>query len=161
MSNDVTPAIAADLPAEVACLILPMAGQTLLAPSETVAEIILFRQPIQLANTPTWLLGEIEWRNQRVPVISYEVLNGGELSAATYSRVAIFNNTGVSDQLTFFAMPTQGAPSLSRINKDMIERSSADAKPFDLLPVTINKEEFVIPDVMAIEQAYADWLVSN
>lgn len=144
---------------EVASLLIPLAGRLLLLPTVTVAEMAPYRQPQPEANTPDWYLGVFIWREQPVPLLSFEVLNGESRPDPTsHSRVAVLNNTGVSDNLPFIALPTQGIPRLARVNAEEISTVAVeDKKPFELMHVSVAGETAVIPDVGALEKVYLDF----
>lgn len=61
----------------VSCLLLPLLGTTLVVPNVTVAEMAPMTPVQEVAGTPDWFVGFYHWRNQKVPLLSYEVLNGG------------------------------------------------------------------------------------
>jgi len=61
---------------EVPSLLIPLAHSQLLVPTVTVAEMIPFQWPDHDSEAPDWYLGNIMWREQSVPLVCYEVLNG-------------------------------------------------------------------------------------
>lgn len=144
---------------EVTSLMIPLAGRVLLVPTVTVAEMAPYSTPEPQADSPDWFLGYYRWRELRVPLLSFEVLNGDALpSPAPRSRVAVFNNTGVSNELPFIAVATQGIPKLARVSPDEIsEVEGSQKQAFDLMRVNLAGEEAVIPNVTALEKVYLDW----
>jgi chemosensory pili system protein ChpC len=146
--------------ADIPCLLLPLHGRLLLVPTVTVAEMVPMA-PYQDAeeDSPDWLLGYFQWRGQDVPLLSFERLAGeAETSVVAKGRVAVLNNTGVSDGLPFIAVPTTGIPRMSRVSpEDIKEDPDAPKKPFELMRVKIGLEEFTIPDVTALENVYLEW----
>ena len=88
-----------------------------------------------------------------------EALRGeaiGDLGPRT--RIAVFNNTGVNDDLPFFAVQTQGIPRLSRVLASIIhEVEGAQMKPFERIRVDLEGEICSIPDVGALEQVILDY----
>ena len=102
---------------EVASLLIPIQGRLLLAPNVTVAEIVPVSQVIPVADAPAWYLGNCNWREQTIPLFSFEVMNGEDKpGVASRSRFAVLNTTGVNESLPFIAILTQGLPRLgSRI----------------------------------------------
>ena len=95
-------------------------------------------------------------------MISLELLNGepaAELRAT--SRVAVFNNTGVSHDLPFIAISTDGIPKLSQVGSDDLAISERPAQPFETMRVILDGEELVIPDVTSLEQVYLNWRSGN
>lgn len=146
-------------PENIPCLMIPLAGRSLLVPTVTVAEMVSYKRPEPVEDSPEWLLGVVEWRNQRVPVLSFEVLNGeANPGVATRSRLAVFNNTGVSEDLPFIAVVSQAIPKLVRVTASDIDEADIALEPFDRMWVDVEGEQAVIPDVSALEQLYVDWL---
>lgn len=145
---------------EVASLLIPIQGRLLLAPNVTVAEIVPVSQVIPVADAPAWYLGNCSWREQTIPLLSFEVLNGEDKpGVASRSRFAVLNTTGVNESLPFIAILTQGLPRLARVTEEEItEREDADNKPYELMHVSWAGEEAVIPHVEAMERAFLDYL---
>lgn len=145
---------------EVASLLIPLQGRMLLAPNVTIAEIVPVAQVIPVENAPAWYLGNCTWREQIIPLLSFEVMNGEDKpGVAQRSRFAVINTTGVNESLPFIAILTQGLPRLARVTEEEItEREDADNKPFELMHVSWAGEEAVIPHVEAMERAFLDYL---
>lgn len=145
---------------EVASLLIPIQGRLLLAPNVTVAEIVPVSQVIPVQDAPAWYLGNCAWREQTIPLLSFEVMNGEDKpGVASRSRFAVLNTTGVNESLPFIAILTQGLPRLARVTEEEItQREDADNKPYELMHVSWAGEEAVIPDVEAIERAFLDYL---
>lgn len=145
---------------EVASLLIPIQGRLLLAPNVTVAEIVPVSQVIPVEDAPAWYLGNCSWREQTIPLLSFEVMNGeNKPGVASRSRFAVLNTTGVNESLPFIAILTQGLPRLARVTEEEItEREDADNKPFELMHVSWAGEEAVIPHVEAMERAFLDYL---
>ncbi len=145
---------------EVASLLIPIQGRLLLAPNVTVAEIVPVSQVIPVEDAPVWYLGNCSWREQTIPLLSFEVMNGEDKpGVASRSRFAVLNTTGVNESLPFIAILTQGLPRLARVTEEEItEREDADNKPFELMHISWAGEEAVIPHVEAMERAFLDYL---
>jgi chemosensory pili system protein ChpC len=145
---------------EVASLLIPIQGRQLLAPNVTVAEIVPVSQVVPIQDAPAWYLGNCSWREQTIPLLSFEVMNGEDKPiVTTRSRFAVLNTTGVNESLPFIAILTQGLPRLARVTEEEItEREDADNKSFELMHVSWAGEEAVIPHVEAIERAFLDYL---
>ncbi|GAA5315837.1 MAG: hypothetical protein AseanaTS_10420 [Candidatus Pelagadaptatus aseana] len=151
------------LPADVPSLMLPFSDKVLLMPTVTVAEIVGYARPEPIADAPDWLLGRFSWRNQQVPMLSLELLTGQALpDAGRYSRVAVLNHTGISDELPFIAVPTVGIPKLERVTEEQLTmQEDGPANSFEKARVNLNGEDLVIPEVASLEQAYLDWQRSS
>ncbi len=153
MTNQIA-AIAED--SEIPCLILPLVDCNLLLPTVTVAEMVSHKPLERKPDSPDWFLGLFDWRDRKIPVLSYEVLNGSGLSPLNAKcRVAVLNNTGISDKLPFLAIPTQGIPRLSRVAKeDIVENLDKAKRAVDLMQIKVGVEQLAIPDIAALENAY-------
>lgn len=142
---------------EVPSLLVPMVNQPLLLPNVTVAEIVPPASAESLQGAPEWYLGELLWREQRVPLLSYERMNGESLPESNpRGRIAVLNSTGVSPDLPFLAIVTQGIPSLARVREDEIHEREAQRQPYEQLLVSWAGEAAVIPDLAAMERACLD-----
>lgn len=145
---------------EVASLLVPLQGRMLLVPNVTVAEIVPVSQVTPIQDAPEWYLGNCLWREQLIPLLSFEVLNGEmKPNVGSRSRFAVLNTTGLNESLGFIAIVTQGIPRLARVNEEEItEREDADNKRYELMHVSWAGEEAVIPNVAAIEKTFLDYL---
>jgi chemosensory pili system protein ChpC len=144
---------------EVSSLLIPLVGRHLLVPAVTVAEMVPYRNPERNPQAPDWYLGDITWREERVPLISLEVLCGEAMpSYDSRCRIAVLNNAGVDDSLSFLGLATQGIPRLSRVKADEVHQlENAQLKRFDLMHVSHAGEDLAIPDIAALEQAFIDY----
>lgn len=145
---------------EIPCLILPLVDCNLLIPTVTVAEMVSHKPLEKKPDSPDWFLGLFEWRDRKIPVLSYEVLNGSGLSPLNAKgRIAVINNTGISEKLPFLAIATQGIPRLSRVAEDdIVENADKTKRAVDLMQVKVGVEQLVIPDIAALENAYLQLL---
>lgn len=143
---------------EISCLLIPLINQTLLVPTVTVAEMAPVQPIAKVEGAPAWLYGMYRWRELEIPLIAYEVLNGGEPSPLnTTGRIAVLNNTGVSDSLHFIAIAAQGIPRMARVaESDIDENPEQPRGPLDMMAVKVGMEEFTIPNVAALETAYIE-----
>lgn len=138
---------------EVASLLIPLNEKQLVLPNVTVAEIIPYRQPKSLGENTPWLLGQLEWRNTFVPVLSYEMLNsGGMPPIGSDARLAVLNGSGNSRQLPFYAILIQGIPSLLHVTEqDVVEVEAMHSAEYDQCAVSLFGEQAMIPDLDRIE----------
>lgn len=144
---------------EIASLLVPLQAGQLLLPNVSVAEIIPIAQVTSVSGSPVWFLGTFVWREQKIPLLSFESMNGENKSGLhNRARFAVLNNTGLSSDLPFMAIVTQGLPRLARVNEEEISaHESDDLKPFEMMHVSWAGEEAVIPDIARMEQAVLDY----
>lgn len=141
------------LPEQIASLLIPMVGRPLLLPNVAVAEIVSWEQPQALEGKPHWVLGEVEWRGIKVPVISLELMNDPDLEDAYQGqRLAVLNGVGQT-QRPFYALSVQGLPRLVRVFPDELgnEQEATEEKSY-ALHVQVSGERAVIPDLAAVER---------
>lgn len=148
---------------EVASLLIPLHGQSILLPNVTVAEIVPVSHIQPVMNSPVWYLGNCQWRELTVPLFSLESLNGdARPDMHSYARFAVLNTTGVHNDLPFIAILCQGLPRLARVNEDEISvRENAENRPYDLMHVSWAGEYTLIPNITAIEHTFLEYLNTN
>lgn len=138
---------------ELSALLIPVKGKQLLVPNVAVAEIIHYVDPFGMEDVPNWLLGTIEWRNQVLPLVSFEGVNDEPFAArGGPRRVAVFNGISANERLPFYAMLCHGAPRLMRVEAEEIrQEAGATLGPAELMLVSVQGETAVIPDLDFIE----------
>ncbi len=146
----------ASTPDELLCMMLPIQARTLLVPTATIAEMAAVAPIFPDNSGPNWFLGYYSWRNQRVPLISFERLVTGQGGGINPNgRIAVFNNTGVHPEVAFIAIPTQGLHRTLALQPDEIQKSEqTPSTHFERLYVRVGTEEMTIPDISALERAY-------
>lgn len=146
---------------DISSMLLPVQSGYLLLPGVSVAEIVGYLPAtMNDPDAPDWFLGNIEWRNQEVPLISYETLKGQGMPAiSSQCRIAVLNNSGLNQQLDFFAIIIQGTPRLLRVVPEEIE-AIEDQQPEtgERMLVSIEGETAIIPDISFMEKAVVDFL---
>jgi chemosensory pili system protein ChpC len=157
--NGTAPALENILPKDVPCLLLPFAQCTWLVPTVTVAEIVGYSIPSAIENSPNWLLGEFTWRDQSVPMLSFERLNGdAQPELSIHTRVAVLNHTGLSDEVPFLAVATAGIPKLARVTSQDISLLDQElSNALEKAHVSLNGDNLIIPEIAALERTYIEW----
>lgn len=137
-------------------LIIPLQGRNLLLPNVAIAEVIPYVRPRAIADAPEWLLGEISWRGLKIPLISYDLMQGIEPdSSFRQAQIVVINTVQAAGELKFYALVTAGIPQLKRANQDNVQELSADAGEGMLSQVQIADVTAVIPDLNALETVVA------
>ena len=144
----------------MACYVLPIQGGVLLVPSVSVAEVAPVAPIFPDNSGPDWFLGHYNWRNKRVPLISFEKLTrdqGGGINPN--GRIVLFKNTGDNVEVGFLAIPTQGIPREINVSPEDLEdgQHAVQLGPFETMCVKYEDEEMVIPDLGALEDAYLSY----
>lgn len=140
---------------EVRSVLIPLQQGQLLLPNALVAEVVAYQPPKPLADAPEWLLGQVEWRQQSVPLVSYERVIGQSAEAAggRRARLAICYALGGDSRCPYIALLAHSIPRLVRVSEGNIALAE---EPQELgvqvlRQVEVNGEPALIPDLDAIE----------
>ncbi|MFA0810316.1 chemotaxis protein CheW [Microbulbifer epialgicus] len=147
-------ALSADVPQEVSSLLLPLQQGQLLVPVDSLSEVIAMQAPMTVQNAPEWYLGDLIWREQRLPLLSFDVMRGKPLGTTTENgRIAVLSSGNPSGDLPYFALVLQGTPRLVRVTPDELALREQTLSPGELMHVALSGEEAVIPDLQGLERA--------
>jgi chemosensory pili system protein ChpC len=140
---------------QVRSVLIPLQGAHLLLPNASVAEVATYAEPVSLPDAPEWLLGQLEWRQQKVPLISFERLIGQVMEDRVdrQTRFAICYTLRGNSQIPYIAIQSSAIPHLVQVSKNNISPES-DAKemgPEVLRQVKVNGEPALIPHLDEVE----------
>ena len=137
----------------VHCLTIPLHNETAILPNAAIAEVIGYKEPTPLDDAPEWFLGYIEWRDLRVPFISFEAISGKEVQPAKKnSRIAVLNTLNANAQLPYVAILAQGIPSLAIVQEKGIVDKDIEGRPVVGAVVELGGSEALVPNIDEIEQ---------
>ena len=149
-------AVAAQTSAEsLTGLLLPLADRTLLLPNVALAELVQYRAPQTAAGMPAWLLGQFNWRELRLPLLSFEAASNGQSSIGPGCRVAVLNALGGRPQVKFIALLLQSIPHSIKVDGHLA-RADVELAPLELDAVILEDSVVKIPDLVGLEQLLAD-----
>ncbi len=141
---------------KVRSLWIPLRGMNLLLPNVAVAEVVPYRDPEMIEGGPDWLLGALNWRDQHIPVVSYETFCGQVApESAERARIIILNSTTAGAKMPFFAVVTSGIPRLFLADEEGLDDVlGADeyASEYSLTAVRIGSEQADIPNLVRLQQ---------
>ncbi len=138
----------------VHCLILPLNGEVMVLPNAAVAEIIPYSAPEPVHGAPDWLLGQLTWRERRLPLISFESASDGEPGKVHANcRIAVLNTLSGNRQLPYIAVMTQGLPSLQIVRPNNIQYADKPGTQRQSIQAYVNMggTAAIIPDVDDLE----------
>ncbi len=149
--------LAAPTPDSLTGLLLPLSDRTLLLPNVAVAELIAYRNPQVAAGLPQWYLGQVAWRDLRLPLLSFETASSGERQPVLGSsaRVVVINALGGRPHVKFLALLVQGIPRSVRLDANLAA-TAAPLAALELAAVDIGGETARIPDLAGLEEKLAD-----
>lgn len=144
-------------------VLIPLAGDSLLLPNAAVAEVtVQERMEPPEAGAPEWLAGWYSLAERRVPVISFEALEGAARPPPNRrARLVIVNSFGTRLHGSQFALLTQGHPHLITLGREAIAPlplRDTDPQTLILSRVRVASQEASIPDLEAVETILAQAL---
>lgn len=136
--------------AKVHCALAPMPAESLLLPTNVIAEVIGYIQPTPLSATPQWFLGQIEWQNRQIPVFSYSALisgnQPGEISSK--NRIMIVKSLSDSARMPYLGILISDIPSLISVQLEEIVHTGDESKSLGVFcHVAVQEQAAVIPDL--------------
>ena len=122
-------------------------------PNAAIAEVIAYKDPTPIDDGPDWFLGYIEWRDKKVPLISFEAVSGNVAQAPQKnSRVAVLNTLNGNAQIPYVGILTQGIPSLAIVQEQGLEDKGLDEERETVSGVVeLGGVEAIIPNIDEIE----------
>ncbi|WP_043319717.1 chemotaxis protein CheW [Microbulbifer sp. HZ11] len=143
-----------EMPQEVSSLLLPLADGQLLVPVDTLSEIIALQSPVSAFDAPDWYMGELHWRELRLPLVSFEVMRGNAMpTLRSNCRIAVLSSGNPDGDLPFFAVVLQGTPRLVRVTPEELAGREGACAMGELMHVALSGEAAVIPDLGTMEEA--------
>ncbi|WP_444903645.1 hypothetical protein ACJJIU_20345 [Microbulbifer sp. CnH-101-E] len=147
-------ALPLDVPQEVSSLLLPLQQGQMLVPVESLSEVIAMQVPMAAYDVPEWYLGDLIWREQRLPLLSFDVMRGEALGGTSdNARIAVLSSGNPDGDLPYFALILQGTPRLVRVTQEELVLREQTLSPGELMHVALLGEEAVIPDLQSVERS--------
>lgn len=136
-------------------MLLPLNGYDLLLPKSIVSEVI-FKPTLNINNDENdWLIGSLEWKQQKVPLISFEHLCNQPRNIHTpHLRAVIFHVLDHVEKLNYYAVEASAIPRPLILDSralhkhdEMLNKHSEAISYF----VKIGSKELVIPNFEKLE----------
>ncbi|MCQ4235861.1 chemotaxis protein CheW [Pseudomonas stutzeri] len=147
--------VSQESPVSLTGLLVPLADRTLLVPNVAVAELIPYRTPQAVPGAPAWFLGQVQWRDLNLPLLSFEAASDGATLVGTGARIVVLNALGGREHVRFIALLVQGIPRSIKVDADLARAELALA-PLELEAVELGDVQARIPDLVGLEQCLAD-----
>lgn len=146
---------------QVNSLLLPVADTVLLVPQAAVAEVLNWGEqgadglrPGQ-AETNPHCYGWISWRDQNIPLLSFDSIYSGVRPALDKAlKVVICNAVFKASATAFYALLVTSFPRALRLSleAEMALEGSPSDKPGVQMAVSVDGEAVVIPDFEYLEE---------
>ncbi|EHY77638.1 chemotaxis protein [Stutzerimonas stutzeri ATCC 14405 = CCUG 16156] len=148
--------VSPDAQSSLTGLLMPLADRMLLMPNVAVAELIPYRAPQPVQGMPEWFLGQVQWRDLSLPLLSFEAASSGQPQpVGSAARVAVLNAVGGRDHVKFIALLVQGIPHSIKVDASLA-RADVALAPLELDAVNLGDVQARIPDLIGLEQKLAD-----
>lgn len=134
---------------QILCVRLPLRGMSLLLPYACVAEIV----SLSLRPEDSAILGEVDWRGIRVPVLSLERACGNPIDVPRGRvRLAVLYGLRERERLPYYAVLLTGVPRTESLRAEQLQEQ-ADAEGCALLGMgaEVGGQTVHIPDLQALE----------
>ena len=100
-------------------VLIPLTEGALLLPHSALIEIMPERDIRQLDGAPEWVVGEIDWNNEIMPLLSIEAATGSEKSLKSKrSRVIVLAFLTKNNRYNYLAIRATGLPKLVQLLPD-------------------------------------------
>ena len=140
-------------------LLIALSEHRLLVPSSVVAEVVGHqepsRSPVADGDDRRWILGTVQWRHQRLALLSLEGYMSGETADfGLRARVVVMKALHDHPRLGYYAVVAQQIPRLVTVHPQSIEALEGEEGgdlPGVEQQVLVNGEPALIPDLAAIE----------
>ena len=137
------------------CTLAPTGSTSIVLPTSTIAEITDYSPPAPLDGTPDWLLGQVEWEDWQVPVISYGSLLDGENpeTATGRSRIMVVKSLSNTARVPYIGVLVEQIPKLAKLSEEDLEVTSEDEdSPSVHCAVKVSGHAAVVPDLERLAQ---------
>lgn len=135
------------------CILLPTTDFKLILPHSSVEEILPFAVIEEKKDSSHYIMGTLNWRRYKLPLISMEALNNKprpEIRRRT--RAAVVQFVSAEGEVKFFSMILSGMPKMVVLSSaDIVDMDDESRPACTLKKVSVNDEQFYIPDISAIE----------
>lgn len=145
--------------AKIDCYILPSVPLPMLLPVECVAEVI--KNPVieSLSKAPAnWMKGHVNWRNQRLPLMSYETLldTGLEQSKQKQPCLVVLNAVPDAARKAYSGLLCDGDVNKISVDSkvDYADLPEGLDKRYVESVVRIDKKDFIIPKLTSLAVAF-------
>jgi chemosensory pili system protein ChpC len=143
------------LPTTLNCLLIPLEGMMVVLPNSAVAELVPYVAPTPVAGAPDWFLGVAEWRERRIPVVSFEAATGGRAATAKAdSRLLVLNTLQGNPKLPYIAIVTQAIPRLQVLRESSLTAGNGASRGGQSVAayVELGGQNVAVPDIDDLER---------
>lgn len=143
---------------ELYAVMVSLGGETLLLPNAAVLEVVAADR-VKRGGGPDWLAGSLTYQGRELPVVRFEVLNGGSaFPDSRRTRIAVVH--AITDRIRagYYGVVCQGHPHLVTLNRKAVRAEAlhaTDREGLVLSRVGIANTSAMIPDLESLEEQLA------
>lgn len=144
-------------------MLLPLNTDAMLVPDVMVVEVCAANEVQLEDDSPEWFVGYQHWRGYKVPVISFEALNGAmRVDPSQISRIAIVKSTVEHGYLPYYGLVISDTPVVYEVagNTVLIEEGRPRGRA-EALSVSLEGRTAGIPNTEWIESHLLTYLLKN
>ncbi len=140
----------------IKCVIFTLRKENVIIPNALVAEIISVKEIRESENTPEWFLGKMSWRDEEVPLLSFEVAGGDEISKVNLNTQAVVlyavGKDGKNMASPYLGLVMSGVPHVSHFSRAQFAKDSEDQREHPMVAqrIRLNGARVSILDVDAM-----------
>lgn len=135
-------------------VLLPITSGAVLLPHSALIEIISERDIRPINCAPNWMLGEVEWANEVLPVLSIEAAIGSEApDVPKKSRLIVLAFLSEHSQYKYLAIRATGMPRLVQLGPDSVKpkKTLEVSSKFVDFYGTYNEQIAIVPNMLELE----------
>lgn len=143
----------------IKCVILTMRKENVVLPNANIAEILSVKEIERpQGESPPWYMGEMGWRGQSVPLLSFEAAEGDTVSTINLNTQAVVLHSAASvgdASVPFVALVMSGVPHITHFQREqLVIDDNAEEEPHPMVAhrVRINGARLSILDIDAMAQ---------
>ena len=145
---------------KIDCYIIPSAPLPMILPIECVAEIAAKPELKELSNAPAkWMKGHANWRNQRIPVLSYSLLLDASIdeSRKKKAHLVVLNPIPHAARKAYSGLMCYGDIKQITVepNMDFADKEGKIDRRYVDGIIKIGKKEFIVPKLAALGVAFS------
>lgn len=139
----------------LSCMLLPLGGYDALLPKSIVKEVVFKPNAKIFEDESDWLIGEIDWQDYVIPLISFEQLcNQPRVNKSSHVRAVVCYAMHHQDAFPYYAIEAQSIPRpLILDSRALQNHSGAMSKHSEAISyhVKIGSKELAIPNFEKLE----------
>ncbi len=132
------------------CMLAPTEEDVLLLPTSVLAEVIDYEQPSPMAETPPWLIGQVEWEKRQVPVFSFfALINGGDPGEiSSRSKIMVIKSLSESGRVPYLGVLLSDLPRMTNVKETDMKQTGDKNKSLGVFSrIKLEGQDAIVPDL--------------